>query len=364
MPAQPLDDMNFVTAIDTQDMLGSTWSAGEQIRYGLKTLNRDYLRSLSTLHPRSVYITGMGGSGISGQVLAALARTSSGIPVFAHSGYELPSWVGSDDVVIALSASGKTEETISAARMAAEKGATLIAITSEGTPLADVAHSAGTGPVFIVDTFGRMPRASMWTLLTPLLLIADSLKIVTMTDAALQAAADIADTVARTNGPAVPWRDNFAKQLGYSWATSAPIIWGSGELGGIFAYRAMCQVAENAKIALVHGEVPEAQHNQVVALDSPFTLTAPPTAAHRHLFMLEDATCHPQVRKRIDIAQDIAASRDIPVTRVSAPDGPAISRLAWMCAFIDFASVYAALALGADPSPIAPINELKDRLAD
>ena len=60
---------------------------------------------------------------------------------------------------------------------------------------------------------------------------------------------------------------------------------------------------------------------------------------------------------------EIAQRRKVPVSSVSATGEHLLHRLASLVAITDWASVYTALALGIDPSPIGPINELKARLA-
>jgi len=189
-----LDDVAALLASDPGDMLRATASTGAQIRTGLRETNRDTIaRIVDAGTPRTIIVTGMGGSGISGQIIAALANTQSPIPVVSHRGYLLPAWVGSHDLVIALSASGRTEETIAAAAEAARRGCMLVAITAEDSPLAECVNTSRNAWHIPVDVQGRMPRASMWTLLTPLLLIGHAFGVCNADDAALASAADIAD---------------------------------------------------------------------------------------------------------------------------------------------------------------------------
>ena len=48
---------------------------------------------------------------------------------------------------------------------------------------------------------------------------------------------------------------------------------------------------------------------------------------------------------------------------VVADEGHPVVRLASLLGLVDWVSVYAAIAQGVDPTPIGPINELKDRIA-
>ena len=370
-----LDDVTQLLASDPGEMLRATASTGAQIRTGLRETDRDTIaRIVDAGTPRTIIVTGMGGSGISGQIISALANTQSPIPVVSHRGYLLPAWVGSHDLVIALSASGRTEETIAAAAEAARRGCMLVAITADGSPLAETVSHARNAWHVPVDVQGRMPRASMWTLLTPLLLIGHAFGVCNADDAALAEAADIADDMSARCGVDIPVADNPAKQLGLQFAESLPMIWGTGEVGPVASYRAISQLAENAKMPAIHGEIPESQHNQVVVFDGPFAGGATIDDLFRdraeeaprsfRLVVLRDGVEYPQMARRAEIVEEIARRRHVPVTEVAAEGVHIVHRLASLITLTDWASVYAAIALHIDPTPIGPIDELKARLAD
>lgn len=368
-----LDNVEAMLAADPGEQLRAAASTGAQIRTGLRETDRDMIAAIAAAgQPRTVVVTGMGGSGISGQVLEALAGVHAQIPVVSHRGYLLPAWVGVNDMVIALSASGRTEETIAAAAEAVRRGCSLVGITAVGSPLADVVHGARNAWHIPVDVQGRMPRASMWTLLTPLLMIGNALGVTKVADGALQEAADIADDMSRRCGVEIPLADNPAKQLGLQFAESLPMIWGTGEVGPVASYRAISQLAENAKLPAIHGEIPESQHNQVVVLDGPYAGHDGVEDLFRdrsedgprsfRLVVLRDTVEHPQMAKRAEIVEDIAHRRQVPVTEVTAEGTHLAHRLASLITLTDWASLYAALALHIDPTPIGPIDELKARL--
>lgn len=153
-----LEDSARMMAGDPGNMLAATATAGAQVRRGLLEANRDVVESIAADgRPRAVVVTGMGGSGISGQIIEALANNSSNIPVISSRGYGLPSWVGVDDLVISLSCSGTTEETIAAAKEASRRGSRLVSITSADSALADVTKSVKSAKLMTVNARGLMP---------------------------------------------------------------------------------------------------------------------------------------------------------------------------------------------------------------
>ena len=74
----------------------------------------------------------MGGSGIAGDVLAAVAGPFMPVPVTVAKGYEAPSSVGEGTLCFAISYSGDTEETVEAAQAAAVAGARMVVLSTGG----------------------------------------------------------------------------------------------------------------------------------------------------------------------------------------------------------------------------------------
>ena len=74
----------------------------------------------------------MGGSGISGDVVAAAFNDELPVPVTVLKQIRTPAYVGPNTLAFAMSYSGDTEETISMARSAVEKGAQLVAVSCGG----------------------------------------------------------------------------------------------------------------------------------------------------------------------------------------------------------------------------------------
>jgi glucose/mannose-6-phosphate isomerase len=152
------------------------------------------------------------------------------------------------------------------------------------------------------------------------------------------------------------------------------MAWGTTAGTAVVAYRLACQLAENAKAPAMHGVLPEANHNQVVALDGAWTRAEPddffrdrldePTAIRLRLVLLREAGEHPQITRRADASRALAQERGVPVTELTAVGESSYERLASLVGLVDYASVYLAILSGIDPSPIAPITELKQRISE
>jgi len=355
-----LDDPDALALADPGDLLRATADAGAQVRRALAATTPETLTAVAVDgRPRSVVVVGMGTAGLVGGALAAVCGTGCPVPVIALRSHTLPGWVGPLDLVVAVSSSGRTGETLAVAAEAAKRGSRLVAVTSSGSPLEAVALAAHGGVAVAVDPRGVPSRAAFWLLLVPVLLVADALGLADVARTELERAADLLDERAVESGPATPLADNVAKLLGASLSDSAPVVWGTGAIGAVASYRLAGQLAENAKLAVTHGILPEVAHGEATVLDGaragdddifrdPFEDGAGP--ARMRVVLVRDSVEHPQDAHSADLLRDAADRRDVPVDVVRALDGHPVVRLASLLGVLDWAGVYAAVAVGVDPS--------------
>jgi glucose/mannose-6-phosphate isomerase len=369
-----LDDLAELVSADGSDMLRAVATSAAQVRASLTAVRETDLDRLTPDdRPRALVVTGMGGSGISGDVLAAVTGLSCPIPVAVHRGYGLPGWVGAADLVIAVSCSGTTQETLSASAEAARRGARLVGVGTADTPLERICQQARGDFVPIVRELS--PRSSLWALSVPLLVIAVRLGLLDLGagDGDLETAAVRLETVAETCRPDRDLFSNPAKRLAAELSGTLPIIWGIGQVGGVAATRAAAQIAENAKLPAVVGTLPEAHHNQVVSLDGEMAggsatddlfrdRVEEPDPVRLQLVLVRDEAGDSAAAARAAVSERVAGARGVGVSEVVAAGASAVERLASLVGLIDYTSVYLALMHGVDPTPIAAIDDLKRML--
>jgi glucose/mannose-6-phosphate isomerase len=344
-----LDDPGRLAAADPGGMLEAVAGAGDQARAARR---RAEDVPLVGPPPQVVVVAGMGGSGVAGDLLAALAFGSSAVPVVPVKGDRLPRFVGPGTLLLAVSYSGNTAETLSAVEQGLAAGARMVAVASGGA-LAELAERRGS-PLVLVEG-GRMPRAALWSLLVPVCAAAEAVGVLPPLGEQLPAAAEELDAQARALGPAVPSGANPAKQAALRLHDRLPVVWGSGPLGAVAAARFRTQCNENAKVPVVSAALPEANHNDVMGLEGGL-------GPGRELVLLRDqAGEHERDGRRIAAVCEALGISD-PIVRL-AGGGPGLARLARLTAFTDLASVYLAVARGVDPTPIATIERVKAVLA-
>ncbi|MFL6175449.1 MAG: SIS domain-containing protein, partial [Ornithinibacter sp.] len=274
------------------------------------------------------------------------------------------------------SSSGETEETLSATDEALRRGARVVTVGRAGSTLARRAE-AGRTVHLPVETGGRPPRASLWALATPLLVLIDGLGVADVPQALLSAVADQLDETALRCGPAAEAFENPAKQLALGLSGTLPHIWGASELATVAALRMSHQLVLNAKLPSVHGALTDVHHHQVAALAGRYgaggaageadvaadifhdPLLDGPARERLRILLLRDTAELAPVTRAADATELVATQYGVAVDQLRATGEHPLERLASLLAPLDFASVYLALLEHTDPTPVDPIVTLR-----
>ncbi len=155
-----LDDPAHMRARDPGDMLGRIGELAQQVHAAWDEARRLEL-PLDYRDARNIVILGMGGSAIGGELLRTLTYAEARVPLVICREYDLPGFVGPESLVIAVSFSGNTEETLSAFGQAIERRARLLAVASGGR-LAELAEQRGV-PLYRFS-YTAQPRAARMSL--------------------------------------------------------------------------------------------------------------------------------------------------------------------------------------------------------
>lgn len=374
-----LDDEAAMIDNDPGGMLRATASAGAQVREAAALAAEADLSMLEDEgRPRAVVVAGIGTAGLTGNILATVAGHRCPVPIIGHRSAGVPGWVGAADVVIAVSASGRSPEALAAADAAARRGARLVAI---GNPDSELQGMAERGRAPFIPVPRRAPaRASLWGLAVPVLLAARALGLVKVNEADLAETATRLDADAERCRPGAESFVNPAKSLALGLAGSIPIVWGSSPLATVAARRFADTLAANARYPVMAGALGEAGRGRVGLLDGVFGGLAESSrdifsdedegaATRLRLVLLRDGGLNPQdeadepvvvEERRADAVQTLAERRGVRCDVLVAEGGSALERLASLVAVPDFASLYLALAHGLDPMAVPAINEMKE----
>ncbi len=296
---------------------------------------------------KRLIIAGMGGSGIAGELLARLVE----LPVSVHHGYGLPA-VDREALVIAISYSGDTEETLSSVELALKAKARLLCLSSGGE-LERLARERNFP--FIKVPGGLQPRAALGYLLLPLLSLLDRLGCCQLRDELVRLPEALSEFKER-------WRasnaeeGNRAKRLARGLYRRIPLIYGVEGATEAVALRWKTQLNENSKQLAFWNAVPELCHNELVGFEAAGLLS------NLRVLFLRSGLDHPRNRVRIELLKELLAARGVEHEEAWAEGEGRLAQLFSLIYLGDFVSFYLAMLNGVDPSPVGPITELKRKL--
>ena len=299
----------------------------------------------------------MGGSAISGDIMLSLFRDKLDVPLIVNREYDLPKWVNKDTLVICISYSGNTDETLSSFKIASQKKCKILCI-STGGKLQDLAEKRGIP--FIKIPAGIQPRAATAYLLFPSIIF---LKKIGLLKTAIET--DIEETIAVTtdfvtlNKKEVPEENNLGKQLAKKIFNTIPQIYGWGVYTPI-AIRWRHQLNENSKIIARSDIVPECNHNDIVGWSGNPDISKQFSCI---LFRDKDEGTI-DMTTRLNFMRDLFRNTAGNVIEVSPKGKSQLAKMMYLMCLGDFTSCYLAVLRGINPSPVDIITKLKKRLAE
>jgi glucose/mannose-6-phosphate isomerase len=296
----------------------------------------------------NVVVLGMGGSGMAGDVMAAIAGPFMPVPVVVQKGYAPPQFVSDRTLVFAVSCSGDTEEVVEAASLAGFDGARMV-VVSQGGRLAALAPEWGA-PHVRVDPDIPMPRAAFGALSVPPLLLLEQVGL--FPGAAGWVAEGVEQLRRRRDQLLLDSTpvDTLVEDLD----GRIPIFYGGGSLGEVAALRWKNQCNENAELPAFTNAVPELTHNEICAWG--------PRGGDRSRFALVTLRSdheHPQVARRFAYLDAVARPVMGAVHEVRAEGEGALAQLLDLVLLGDLVSIELAYRLGVDPGPIKLLEDLK-----
>lgn len=303
--------------------------------------------------PDGIVVCGMGGSAIGGDVIGA-CLTGLTVPYQVVRGYELPAWVSERTLVLAVSYSGNTEETLACVERALPRGCRPVCVASGGR-LAGLAARRAL-PLVAVPA-GLQPRASIGYLSTPIGAALEAAGLAPGFDEQVAEAIEVTAALGAELAPGVDDDGNEAKAIARRLLNCLPVIYGAGVTTPA-ARRWKGELNENAKTPAFFNELPELDHNELAGW-----ATNPGVAARAVLVLLDDPAGDERLRRRMALTAAIVRPCVAGVVRVASRGVLPLARVLSSAYVGDFASLYLALLYGVDPAPVTAIEDLKARLS-
>jgi len=290
-----------------------------------------------------IIVTGMGGSALAPDLVYAMFRQDLHIPFSIHRSYGLPKNVSPKTLVIAISFSGNTEETLSAIELAHQQNAQIVAITSGGK-LVEFAQTNSLPLVLLVkESANFQPRMSSGYVIAALTQLLINANILPAT-----AAESLLATAATLNQIET---EELGRQIAHQLMGKTPLIYTSDNYWPV-ARTGKIKINENSKVPCFWNILPEMNHNETVGFTNP-------QGVNYFALMLRDKDDHPRINRRMDVLAQVLQEQGIESQIVDMPGRDYPGKTLGSLMLMDWVSYWLALELGIDPTPVDMVEKFK-----
>lgn len=344
-----LDDKNLLAQRDP----GSTRTSAVAV-----TTQTDFAAEVeSPVSPgevANVVLAGMGGSALAADMVKVLTADRVTVPLEVVKGYQLPHFVNEKTLVVAISHSGNTEETMSCYQQAREHGCQLAVMATGGKLF--MAAEADNLPRVRVPSGGQ-PRMSTIYHLRGLLKLLSQFEVIddNLYQAVAASGAWLKDQLSQW-AEGVPTADNYAKQLALKLVGSTQVFY-AGELTWPLAYKWKISFNESAKNVAFWNQYPEFSHNEFIGwsshpVDKPYKVVDFRSSLER-----------PRIRERMELTDRLLSGMRPKAEVIELQGETLVEQLLWGLALGEIVSIYAGILNGVNPEPVALVEQLKKELS-
>ena len=297
---------------------------------------------------RNIVIVGMGGSAIVGDVTRGLLSDKIEVPIEVIRTLRTPSYVRDGTIMIVVSYSGNTMETIMSCTAGLRRGAYPVIISSNGLLQR---LSQRIGAAFYRLPSGRPPRTALAPMLAAMLSIfkkTEFSKALPRLDGAARAAQRYVEKV--KNELFAGEEAKIAKEI----SGGIPMIY-SYEPYTPIGFRLKTQLNENAKHHAFLEELPEANHNEIMGWEVL-------TVKYLHPIYIRGREERREITTSIDYRIEMLRGKGVKYSIIKAEGGDRLEEYLYLMVKVDLVSYLTALEKRVDPTPVATISGLKKKL--
>jgi glucose/mannose-6-phosphate isomerase len=303
------------------------------------------LESVDFKNINDIIFAGMGGSGAIGDIFASIL-SKSGIHVNIVKGYLLPKTVNMNSLVVIISVSGNTIETLSILQSAQKLNCKIIAFSSGGQILD---YCIKNKIQHRLITKYHSPRASFTSFLYSILKVLHTTLEIKEEDVleSILELEKIKKQICSVNLTDSNPSLNLAK-----WITGTPMIYYPFGLQSA-SIRFKNSLQENCKMHAFSEDVMEACHNGIVAWEKKSNVQP---------ILIEGQDDHIKTKERWQIFKKFLEENKIEYKEIISVEGSIISKIMNLIYLLDYSTIYKAVLEEVDPAPVRSIDYLKSKL--
>ena len=342
-----LDDLSTVERVDASDMIGEVSRFPDYFLDAARHRKSAELVS-NRWRPRSLVMMGMGGSASAADVVMDWLRYEIRVPGMVLREPNLPAFVDSNTLFVAVSYSGQTSETLTALREARGRGSVLVGIGSGGK-LESICRSFDA--LFVPVAPAIAPRAALGQLIAAAASTLERFDLVQHTSREMAASGKELVLLRNHLRKETPLEKNPSKRLAVKLQEQFVAAYSLLRMSSV-ARRFKNQLAENSKVHARCDVLPESGHNEVEAWH-PQRLTITP------LIIRDSKESSFETSVIQAFTSTIRSASHAKPIEVQLNGRSWLSRLLLPIFFLDYVSVYLAILKRIDPTPTLLIDEFK-----
>ncbi len=293
---------------------------------------------------KHIVIAGMGGSGAIGDIFASILSKSK-IHVNIVKGYTLPQTVDSNTLVIVISVSGNTDETLSVLKSAHQFGCKIIAFSSGGK-MKEYCTTNNIEYRFVPQY--HSPRASFTSYLYTILKVLHSTFKIKQNDIT-ESIIEMKKTRNKINSLNLS-NQNPALKLAESIIGIPVIYYPFGLQSAAIRFKNCLQ--ENSKIHAMIENIIETCHNGIVSWER--TSNAQP-------ILIQGVDDFIKTKERWKIIKKYFENNKIEYYETISVTGSILSKIINLIYVLDYSSIYLAVITETDPTPVKSIKFIKKK---
>ncbi len=338
-PIPALDDVVRMQAIDKRNMLRLINELPEQCETALG-IARDFEIESEDAAPSSVFISGVGDSGVAADMAAAALADVAHVPVISDHGGRLPRFVAEGTLVFIADYTGKSEIAMRNLRDAKFRGAQVICIATGGKLLESAANEEV--PAIKIPP-GQPGRTAIGYLLVPIIAVLDKVGVAPGRIEQLSHGIKLMKNVREMFRFTTPTVRNSAKQTAEALFGRFVGIYGITGYRTAVADRWKNQFAANGRAIACSGSLAGLAMAGVAAWE-----TAGGRADELALVLLRDKMDRGETADLVNATAEVL--QDYRIVDVELRGATTIEKLLYGIYFGDYVSYYLALLAEVDPS--------------
>ena len=293
-----------------------------------------------------VVFSGMGGSGTIGDVFSSILSKND-IHTSVVKGYLLPKTVDKNTLVVVISVSGNTQESLTVLKNSKNSQAKFIAFSSGGM----IKEYALKNKINYQEIkMEHSPRASFPKYIFSILNTLGSIIPVKKSEVvdAISKMEVMSQRISSNNLN----ENNIALNIA-EWITGTPVIYYPWGLQSA-AIRFKNSLQENSSLHVITEDVIEACHNGIVSWERNSNMQPILIQGHDDYF---------KTKERWEILKEFFNSKQIEYKEIHSMNGSIISKIINLIYLLDYTSIYNSVISKIDPSPVSAIDFVKERLS-